>query len=61
VSTASRRREDPVRGIVDVTGTRYAMWRCGSCGEMGRLRRTLPATCPGCDGGTESLFYWAED
>ncbi|OYR58180.1 DUF7130 family rubredoxin-like protein [Halorubrum halodurans] len=61
MSAADRRREDPVRGVVAVAGTRYAMWRCGSCGEMGRLRRTLPATRPGCDGGTESPFYLAED
>ncbi|WP_142985544.1 DUF7130 family rubredoxin-like protein [Halorubrum cibi] len=54
-------RSDAGRRIVDVTGTRYAMWRCASCGEMGRLRRALPATCPGCDGETESLFYLAED
>ncbi|RAW45458.1 hypothetical protein DQW50_08940 [Halorubrum sp. 48-1-W] len=61
MSTPDRAGDDGTRRIVDVTGTRYAMWRCGSCGEMGRLRGPLPSTCPGCDADTESLFYWAED
>jgi rubrerythrin len=45
----------------DVTGVAYGMWRCGSCGEMGRLGRSLPRSCPGCGEPREALFYWAED
>jgi rubrerythrin len=49
------------RAVRDVLGTRYGMWRCGGCGEMGRLRAGLPAACPGCGAPREALFYWAED
>lgn len=50
----------PIR-VRDVTGTAYAMWRCVSCGEMGRLTRRLPLACPGCGDPREHLVYWAED
>jgi rubrerythrin len=47
--------------IRDITGTAYGLWRCGSCGETGRLRQSLPASCPGCGGPREALEYVAED
>ncbi|TYT63785.1 DUF7130 family rubredoxin-like protein [Natrialba swarupiae] len=41
----------------------YRMWRCGNCGEMGRLQQqdTLPAECPACASPKEDLYYWEED
>lgn len=47
--------------ILDIDGTAAAMWRCSDCGEMGRLTRALPESCPNCGGPRENLFYWAED
>jgi len=47
--------------IRDITGTVYVMWRCSTCGAMGRLYRTLPATCHECQGPREELYYWPED
>jgi rubrerythrin len=44
-----------------VTGTVYAMWRCGPCGEMGRLRRRFPTNCQSCGAPREELFYCPED
>ncbi|WP_339104434.1 rubredoxin-like domain-containing protein [Haloterrigena salinisoli] len=38
-----------------------AMWRCRTCGEMGRLEDDLPETCPGCVAPREELYYWVED
>jgi rubrerythrin len=49
------------RAVRDVLGTRYGMWRCTGCGEMGRLRAELPAACPGCGAPREALCYLAED
>jgi len=49
------------RRIRDVSGTMYGMWRCSSCGEMGRLQHPFPAICPGCGALREELFYWPED
>jgi len=51
---------DAVR-IRDVTGTAYGLWRCSVCGEIGRLRRALPAACPGCDAPREALGYVPDD
>lgn len=39
----------------------YALWRCGDCGEMGRLAETLPTNCPSCGASREVLYYWEED
>ncbi|ELZ14394.1 hypothetical protein NP511_04235 [Natrinema thermotolerans] len=39
----------------------YTMWRCGSCGEMGRFEDELPEACPDCLAPREELFYWEED
>jgi rubredoxin len=36
-------------------------WRCGDCGEMGKLDSDLPDTCPSCDAPKENLFYYTED
>ncbi|MDF9746312.1 DUF7130 family rubredoxin-like protein [Natrinema salsiterrestre] len=37
------------------------MWRCRSCGEMGRFEEELPEACPGCAAPREELYYWEED
>jgi rubredoxin len=42
-------------------GEAELVWRCGDCGEMGKLVDDLPATCPSCDAPKENLFYWTED
>lgn len=47
--------------IRDVTGTAYGLWRCGDCGEIGRLGGQLPAACPDCGAPRETLGYVAED
>lgn len=47
--------------IRDITGTSYGLWRCGRCGETGRLRQSFPAACPGCGAPREALGYVAED
>ncbi|MEY7849173.1 hypothetical protein AB7C87_08240 [Natrarchaeobius sp. A-rgal3] len=42
-------------------GEAHLMWRCLECGEMGKLDRELPDSCPSCETGRESLYYWTED
>lgn len=57
-----RADDGDVTRIRDITGTGYGMWRCGVCGETGRLRGSvLPDACPGCGAGREELGYVAED
>jgi rubrerythrin len=60
VTAASSSPDAPIR-LRDVTGTSYAMWRCATCGETGRLRRQFPAGCQTCGAPREYLFYLAED
>jgi rubrerythrin len=47
--------------IRDFAGTAYGLWRCGTCGETGRLRQSFPSACPGCGAPREMLGYVAED
>ncbi|PCR92033.1 DUF7130 family rubredoxin-like protein [Natrinema ejinorense] len=42
-------------------GEAELMWRCWECGEMGRLDRDIPNTCPSCGADREDLYYWTED
>ncbi|SFG36885.1 hypothetical protein SAMN04488063_1827 [Halopelagius inordinatus] len=53
--------EYPIGDVQDIETRSNAMWRCGECGEMGRIRDALPERCPGCDAAREELFYWVED
>lgn len=41
-------------------GEAELMWRCGTCGEVGRID-SMPDSCPGCGAGKEELYYWLED
>ncbi|MBZ6495119.1 DUF7130 family rubredoxin-like protein [Natrinema longum] len=42
-------------------GEAELMWRCWVCGEMGRLDRAIPNTCPSCGADREDLYYWTVD
>jgi hypothetical protein len=42
-------------------GQAELMWRCTVCGEMGKIDRGFPETCPGCDTIREDIMYWIED
>ena len=42
-------------------GEATLMWRCMTCGEMGRLKNELPENCPNCGVEREELMYWIED
>lgn len=41
-------------------GSAELMWRCWSCGEVGRIAE-LPEECPACGAPKEDLYYWTED
>ena len=53
--------ELPIGEAQDVEAREHAMWRCGNCGEMGKLEEMLPEFCPGCTAPREELYYWEED
>jgi rubrerythrin len=42
-------------------GEAELMWRCTTCGEMGKLEDGFPDECPGCSAPKEELMYWTED
>jgi rubrerythrin len=42
-------------------GEAELMWRCTTCGEMGRISGGLPDACPNCGSAKEDLMYWTED
>lgn len=54
------RDEPPIR-VRNINGTAASMWRCFTCGEMGRLSETVPDACPSCRAPREELYYWIED
>lgn len=42
-------------------GEGYLMWRCGECGEMGKLEEGMPPICPNCGAPEEKLTAVEED
>lgn len=42
-------------------GEALLMWRCMTCGEMGRIVAGLPDSCPDCGGSKEDIMWWTED
>jgi len=42
-------------------GEAHLMWRCLSCGEMGKLSGGMPERCSDCGTGKEDLMWWTED
>lgn len=46
--------------VVPNIGEGELVWRCGSCGEVGRIQE-MPDGCPSCTAPKEELYYWTED
>jgi len=41
-------------------GEATLMWRCWSCGEMGKIE-DIPDRCTNCGAPKEDIYYWTED
>lgn len=46
--------------VIKELGEGELVWRCGSCGEVGRIDE-MPDGCPSCDAPKTELYYWTED
>ncbi len=53
--------EIPIGEPPDLERRGATMWKCGSCGEMGKLADELPDSCPACGAQREELYYSEED
>jgi hypothetical protein len=42
-----------------VVGETDLLWRCSSCGEIGKLDE-MPDGCPSCGAPKTDLYYWSE-
>ncbi|GAB3671205.1 DUF7130 family rubredoxin-like protein [Halopiger thermotolerans] len=53
--------ERPIGRPRDPADQVHLTWRCGACGETGRLRDRLPTSCPGCADPSAEVYYRDED